>query len=148
MCEGKASPVTEGTHLTDVNDTGVHESGVHDFDNTVVAILDRDPVTQNAVDRLAEAGYDFEVLTGGEGKEHLDPAGEQSAAATIKRLVNAFGDQYRVLDTLYEELDKGNLVISVDTVPDQVDEAVRILQDHGGSYIWKFGTWTFTPIGE
>lgn len=130
------------------NESGAQESGVHDFDNTVVAILDRDPAAQHAVDRLAAAGYEFEVLTGEEGKDHLDPAGEKSAAATIKRLLNAFGDQYRVLDTLYEELDRGNSVISVDTVPDEADEAVRILQEHGGSYIWKFGTWTFTRIGE
>lgn len=126
----------------------VHDSGVHDFDNTVVAILDRDPVTQDAVDRLAEAGYEFEVLAGEEGKEHLDPAGEKSAAATIKRLLNAFGDQYRILDKLSDELDNGNLVISVHTVPDEAAEAVMILQEHGGSYIWKFGTWTFTRIGE
>jgi hypothetical protein len=126
----------------------VHDSGLHDFDNTVVAILDRDPVAQNAVDRLADAGYEFEVLAGEEGKEHLDPAGEKGAGATIKRLLNAFGDQYRVLDTLYEELDNGNLVISVDSVPDEAAEAVRILREHGGSYIWKFGTWTFTRIGE
>lgn len=125
-----------------------HESGVHDFDNTVVAILDREPTTQNAVDRLGEAGYEFEVLAGVDGKEHLDPAGEKNTVAMVKRLLNAFGDQTRVLETLYEELDNGNLVISVDTRPDEADEAVRILQEHGGSYIWKFGTWTFTRIGE
>ena len=121
---------------------------IHDFDDTVVAILDHRPAAENAVDRLSDAGYEFEVLSGDEGKEHLDPAGEKGAAATIKRLLNAFGDQYRVLDRLYEELDEGNLVISVDSPPDEADEAVRILQDHGGSFIWKFGTWTFTRIGE
>lgn len=134
--------------MTDVNDAGVHESGVHDFDNTVIAILDREPTTQSAIDQLADAGYVYEVLAGEDGKRHLDPAGEKSAAATIKRLLNAFGDQYRVLDTLHEELDRGNMVISVDTMPDEADQAVRILQEHGGSYIWKFGTWTFTRIGE
>jgi hypothetical protein len=39
-------------------------------------------------------------------------------------------------------------VISVDTEPDEAAEAIQILQDHGGEYIWKFGTWTFTRIGE
>jgi hypothetical protein len=134
--------------LSQGNEPGAHESGTHDFDNTVVAILGRDPVASNAVDRLAEAGYEFEVLAGDEGKAHLDPAGEKSPIATIKRLLNAFGDQYRVLETLYGELDHGNIVISIDTVPDEADDAVRILREHGGSYIWKFGTWTFTRIGE
>lgn len=121
---------------------------IHDFDDTVIAILDPEPDVGNAVDRLSKAGYDLEVLQGDEGKEHLDPAGEKGAAATVKRLLNAFGDQYRVLDRLYAELDEGNLVVSVNSPPDEADEAVRILQDHGGEYIWKFGTWTFTRIGE
>lgn len=125
-----------------------HDSEVHDFDDTVVAILDHEPEAANAVERLSDAGYEFEVLRGDEGKEHLDPAGEKGAKATVKRLLAAFGDQYRVLDRLYAELDKGNLVVSVDSPPDEAAEAVRILQDHGGEYIWKFGSWTFTRIGE
>ncbi|MGD2043472.1 MAG: hypothetical protein PVJ28_07455 [Acidimicrobiia bacterium] len=124
-----------------------HDSEVHDFDNTVVAILDHEPEAADAIDRLSEAGYVFEVLRGADGKAHLDPAGEKSAKATVKRLLNAFGDQYRVLDRLEAELDKGSLVVSVDSPPDEADQAVRILQDHGGEYIWKFGSWTFTRIG-
>lgn len=125
-----------------------HDSDVHDFDNTVVAILDHEPDAADAVEQLSDAGYDFEVLEGDEGKEHLDPAGDKSAQATVKRLLAAFGDQYRVLDRLNAELDKGNLVVSVDSPPDEAGEAVRILQEHGGEYIWKFGSWTFTRIGE
>jgi hypothetical protein len=123
-------------------------SELHDFDDTVVAILDHEPVAADAVDSLSEAGYEFEVLEGEAGREHLDPGGAEGAKATVKRLLNAFGDQYRVLDRLRTELDEGKLVVSVDSPPDQADEAVRILQDHGGEYIWKFGTWTFTKIGE
>lgn len=121
---------------------------IHDFDDTVIAILDHEPAAADAVGRLSEAGYDFEVLQGEEGKDHLDPGGTNGAKATVKRLLNAFGDQYRVLDRLQAELDDGNLVISVESTPDQADQAVKILQDHGGEYIWKFGTWTFTRIGE
>lgn len=123
-------------------------SEIHEFDNTVVAVLDRVPAAQSAVDRLADAGYEFEVISGEEGKGHLDPGGEEGMGATVKRLLNAFGDQQRILERLQQELDEGNLVISVETVPDEADEAVRILRDHGGSYVWKFGTWTFTRIGE
>jgi len=121
---------------------------IHDFDDTVVAILGHEPDVRDAVQSLTDAGYEFEVLRGEEGKAHLDPAGEKGAGATIKRLLNAFGDQYRVLERLTEELDEGHLVISVDTQPDEAAEAIQILQDHGGEYIWKFGTWTFTRIGE
>jgi hypothetical protein len=121
---------------------------VHDFNDTVVAVLDREPAVEDAVERLADAGYDYEVLVGEEGKAHLDPSGEDDGVATVKRLLNAFGDQYRVLDRLNSELDEGKIVISVDSAPDEAVEAVEILQDHGGSYIWKFGTWTFTRIGS
>ena len=123
-------------------------SELHDFDDTVVAILDREPEAADAVEGLREAGYEVEVIIGEEGKEHLDPSGEEGVMATVKRLIDAFGDQYRVLDRLNDELDKGNVVISVESRPDDADEAVRILRDHGGEYIWKFGTWTFTRIGE
>lgn len=121
---------------------------IHDFDDTVVAILDEEPAVRDAVESLSEAGYDYEVLRGDQGKEHLDPAGESSPAATVKRLLNVFGDQYRVLDRLHAELDKGKMVVSVDSKPDEATEAIRILQDHGGEFIWKLGTWTFTRIGD
>lgn len=120
---------------------------IHDFDDTVVAILDHEPAAADAIDRLSEAGYDFEVLQGDSGMEHLDPAGTTRARATVQRLLNAFGDQYRVLDRLRAELEEGRLVVSVDSPPDEANEAVTILQDHGGEYIWKFGRWTFTRIG-
>ncbi len=121
---------------------------IHDFDDTVVAILDETPAVADAVDRLSAAGYDFEVLRGTEGKDHLDPAGQKGAKATVKRLLSAFGDQYRVLDRLQSALDRGDLVVSVDASPDEATEAVHILQDHGGEYIWKFGSWTFTKISD
>ncbi|MGD2059957.1 MAG: hypothetical protein PVF87_03760 [Acidimicrobiia bacterium] len=121
---------------------------IHDFDDTVVAILDERPAVADAVDRLSAAGYDLEVLRGAEGKDHLDPTGQKGAKATVKRLLNAFGDQYRVLDRLQSALDRGDIVVSVDSPPDEAADAVRILRDHGGEYIWKFGSWTFTKIGE
>ena len=127
--------------------TDSHE--VHEFDNTVVAVLDLEPTTTEVVSRLEEAGYDYEVLTGTEGKKHLDPAGETSGSATVKRLFNAFGDQYRVLDKLNEHLDAGRSVVSVEIAEDaEAAEAIEILRNHGGDYVWKFGTWTFSRIGE
>jgi hypothetical protein len=121
---------------------------IHDFDDTVVAILRDRGVADEVGSQLSAAGYDYEILEGEEGKTHLDPAGESGAGATLKRLLNAFGDQYRVLDELNDHLDEGSLVISVDSKPDEAGEAVAILQEHGGEFIWKLGAWTYTQIGE
>lgn len=121
---------------------------IHDFDDTVVAILSDAEKAEAAVARLEAAGHNIEILEGEEGKEHLDPAGESGPIATVKRLLNAFGDQYRLLERLYSELDDGNLVISVEAEADEADDVVRILQDHDGEFIWKLGTWTYTRVGE
>ena len=123
-------------------------SEIHDFDDTVVAILSDTEKADTAVAELTAAGYDIEVLEGEEGKQHIDPAGESGPVATVKRLFNAFGDQYRLLERLAAELDDGNLVISVEAEPDEADEAVRILQDQDGEFIWKLGSWTYTRVGE
>lgn len=121
---------------------------IHDFDDTVVAVLDDREEAREVTEALSAAGYDFELLHGEDGKKHLDVAGESGPAATIKRLLNVFGDQYRVMEKLHRELDAGKLVISVDSKPDEATEAVRIIQDNDGEFIWKLGTWTFTQIGE
>jgi hypothetical protein len=125
---------------------GTTITSIHDFDDTVIAVLDD---TSEVVAELQAAGYEVEVLVGASGKEHLDPGGESDgAASTVKRLLNAFGDQYRVLERLHEELDSGKQVVSVDASPDEAGEAVRILKEHDGEYIWKFGSWTYTEIGD
>ena len=121
---------------------------IHDLDNTVVAVIEDPDRARSAVSELRQANYEVEVLQGEEGKEHLDPAGESGPIATIKRLLNVFGDQYRILEGLNTELDRGNYVISVDSEPDEATEAVRILQDHEGEFIWKLGTWTYSRIGD
>lgn len=121
---------------------------IHDFDDTVVAILSDPEAADAAIAELRAAGYDIEILEGEDGKKHLDPAGQSGAIATVKRLVNAFGDQYRLLERLHAELDEGNQVISVDAEPEAAEEAVRILQEHDGEFIWRLGTWTYTRVGE
>lgn len=121
---------------------------IHDFDNTVVAVFSDLEKAEGAMARLKAAGYDIEVLEGETGKDHLDPAGEKGPAASVRRLLNAFGDQYRVVERLSHELDEGNLVISVEAEPDEADDAVSIIQEHEGEFIWKLGTWTYTRVGE
>lgn len=43
----------------------------HNLENTAVAILDAEPAVADAVTRLGAAGYDYEVLAGGEGRTPL-----------------------------------------------------------------------------
>jgi hypothetical protein len=121
---------------------------IHDFDDTVVAVVSDSNKAEAATAELTGAGYEVEVLQGETGKEHLDPAGESSPVATVKRLINAFGDQYRVLERLTAELDEGKLVISVKAEADEADQAIQIIQDQDGEFIWKLGTWTYARIGE
>lgn len=123
-------------------------SEVHDFDNTVVAILEHQPAVRDASAGLSESGYVFEILEGKEGREHIDPGGHDGLMATVKRLVNAFGDQYRIIDQLDAALEEGKTVVSVEIEDEDPTEAISILRDHGGRYIWKLGNWTFTRIGE
>lgn len=120
----------------------------HDFDDTVVAVLDNTEVAGEVVDRLTETGFDHELLEGEEGKAHLDPASDSGPGATLKRLLNVLGDQHRVLDHLNQQLDDGKVVISVDAKPEDADEAAKVLRDNGGEFIWKFGTWTYTRAGD
>jgi hypothetical protein len=121
---------------------------VHDFDDTVVAVISDRQSADEAAAELTAAGYDVEVLAGSDGQEHLDPAGESGPVATVKRLLNAFGDQYRILDRLNSELDIGNIVISVDAAGEDAEEAVRILNQYEGEFIWKLGAWTYSPVGD
>ena len=121
---------------------------IHDFDDTVVAVLPDHVDLEATLSDLVAAGYTAEVMSGEEGKQHLDPIGEEGAGATLKRLISAFGDQYRVMERLADELDAGRTVVSVDAKPDEATEAVGILQARGGEFIWKLGSWTFTQVGE
>lgn len=121
---------------------------IHDFDDTVVAVFDDASVVDDVAAELGTAGYRYEMLQGDEGRRHLDPGGDTGPGATIKRLLNVFGDQYRVLEHLDEEMERGAVVVSVDSEPDAAADAVEILQDHGGEFIWKLGAWTYTQVAE
>jgi hypothetical protein len=121
---------------------------IHDFDDTVVAVFDDSSVVPDVTGELGAAGYRYEVLEGDDGRRHLDPGGETGPGATVKRLLNVFGDQYRVLEHLYEKLEKGAVVVSVDAEPDAAEDAVEILQNHDGEFIWKLGAWTYTQVAE
>lgn len=120
----------------------------HEFENTVVAVLDSEPDTEDAVSRLSSEGFVYEVLSGGTGRDHLDPESENGVMATVQKLVSVFGDEHRVLDRLDKAMAEGKMVVSVQIESGDPSEAISILRDHGGHYIWKFDDWTFTRIGE
>lgn len=120
----------------------------HDFDNTVVAILDREPAVRSASEGLAESGFEFEILAGEEGRAHIDPGSDDGVIGTVKKLIKGFGDQHRIIDRLDNALRKGKIVVSVEIDGDDPSEAISILTEHGGHYVWKLGNWTFTPIGD
>lgn len=144
MFDGRSIGVGEGHRHAVTREETMGE--IHDFDDTIVAILDERASAKRVVDRLTGARYDYEVLEGDEGKAHLDSLGVSGPVAMMKRLLNVFGDQYRVMEHLDQQLDDGKVVISVDAKPEEADEAVHVLQNNGGEFIWKFGTWTFTRV--
>ena len=118
----------------------------HSFENTVVAVLQSGDNASEAVDRLAEAGFEVEVLEGESGSAHLDPGGNEGFWASIKKAASSLGDEQRVLERLDSALSDGRVVVSVEIGDRDGKDAVSILRKHGGEYLWKFGNWTFTPI--
>ena len=117
----------------------------HSFENTVVAVLSAGS-SNEAFERLSAAGYVFEVMEGESGSRHLTPGEKEGFWAALKRAAAALGDETRVLDRLDSELAEGNIVVSVDISGREGRQAVSILREHGGEFIWRFGDWTFTPI--
>jgi hypothetical protein len=120
----------------------------HRLDNTVIAVLGSEPETEDAISGLAAAGYEYEVLSGEPGRRHLRSGENGGVVAILRRIAAVFGDEHRVLDRLDEALSAGALVVSVTTQPEDAARAVEILRHHGGHYVWKFGEWTFTSVGD
>lgn len=123
-------------------------TNTHDFDKTVVAILDRDPEVADAATGLAAAGYEYEVISGEQGREHIDPGSDDRVAGTVKKLLTIFGDQGRIIQRLDDALSDGKRVVSVEIDDDDPSGAISILRDHGGHYIWRLGDWTFIRIED
>jgi len=117
----------------------------HIFENTVVVVLAAGS-SDDVLQQLSAAGYEYEVMEGESGGKHLDPGGEGGIWSALKRAAAALGDETRVLDRLDSELAEGKLVVSVDISGREGKQAVSILREHGGEFIWKLGDWTFTPI--
>jgi hypothetical protein len=121
----------------------------HDLNRQVIAILDSEPEVRDAVTTLDERGFRYEVMQGEEGREHLDPSGEDHGVfGAVERLAKRLGDEQRILERLDRAVADGNTVIAVYAEDDAATEAVEILKDHGGSYLWRFGQWSHVRVGE
>lgn len=62
----------------------------HSFENTVVAVLAAGS-SDDALQQLSAAGYDYEVMEGESGGRHLDPGGEGGIWSALKRAAAALG---------------------------------------------------------
>jgi hypothetical protein len=120
----------------------------HDFSNTVVAILESTSQVGAALDSLAAAGFEAEMLKGEAGRSHLDGGAESGIVGAVRRMAQALGDETRIMRHLDTALADGRTVISVDVVDsDQAPLAAAILEEHDGKYMWRFGEWSFNRIG-
>lgn len=119
----------------------------HDFSNSVIAVFEGDH-TEGVIRDLAAARFEAEVLTGEPGRSHLDATADGGLVAGLKKLARSFGDETRIVGALDAALEQGKSVISVDADEDRSPEAARIMEDHGGTYIWRFGEWSFNRVGD
>ncbi|MGB8360858.1 MAG: hypothetical protein WCE80_05615 [Acidimicrobiia bacterium] len=120
----------------------------HRLENTVIAVLDSEPEAKNAVGGLASAGYVYEVLSGEHGRRHLRKGEHGGMLAALIRAAEVIGDEYRVIDHLDDALQAGKVVVSVEAQGENATQATEILRRNGGHYVWKFGEWTFTNVGD
>ncbi len=119
----------------------------HDFSNSVIAVFEADH-TELVIRDLSAAGFDAEVLIGESGRSHLDATADGGLIAGLKKLARSFGDETRIVGALDAALEQGKSVISVDADDARAPDAARIMEDHGGTYVWRFGEWSFNRVGD
>ena len=119
----------------------------HDFSNSVIAIFDAEQAA-GALRDLTSANFEAEVLAGAEGRSHLDATADGGLFAGLRKLARSLGDETRIVGALDAALQEGKSAVSVDAGPDRAPEAARIMEEHGGSYIWRFGEWSFNQVGD
>ncbi len=119
----------------------------HDFSNSVIAVFEADQ-TEGVIHDLRAARLEAEVLTGAVGRSHLDATAGGGFIAGLKKLARSFGDETRIVGALDAALEQGKSVISVDAAEDRAPEAAQIMENHGGTYVWRFGEWSFNRVGD
>jgi hypothetical protein len=120
-----------------------------DLTEKVVAVFDTTEATDAAVTALRADGYDVEVLEGEEGRERLDPDGEDKGVlASLRGAVEkVLGDEDRILDNVDAELARDHSFVVVDSSESDEAEIAAILKEHGGHYRWHFDKWTYVSLG-
>jgi hypothetical protein len=119
----------------------------HQFSNSVVAIFEAEDAREVAA-ALRAANFRAEVLSGEDGRAHLDATAEGGLLAGLRKMARSFGDESRIVGALNAAMEEGKTVISVDANEDQAPEVARILEEKGGTYLWRFGQWSFNRVGE
>src|SRR5262245_47624186 len=118
----------------------------HDFSNSVIAVFESESARQAMAD-LEGAQFQTEVLSGDDGRAHLDATTDGGLLAGLKRMGRSLGDGTRIVGALDAAMEQGKTVISVEADEKRAREAARILERHGGSYLWRFGEWSFNRVG-
>ena len=111
-----------------------------------IAVFKDDEKLTEAMSELDKAGYEYYVLEGEAGQDSLQPK-QEGVAATLKRLVSAFGDELRIMDRLDRSLAEGDQVVIVKAEDDQA-AVVDMLTERGGRFLWQFRGWTFNTAGS
>jgi hypothetical protein len=119
---------------------------IHDLENTVIAILESGPANDLALGTLDAEGYRYQVLRGESGRSDLGFEEPKGLFDAVREIVELFGDEYLVLDSLDRALASGQTVVSVDTAPETELRAIEILRRGRARNIWKFGEWAFTSV--
>jgi precorrin-6B methylase 2 len=121
-------------------------------ENRVVANMDSPQAVAEAIDDLAEAGFERDeifVLCGAKGAERLDVSGrDHGLKGRIYRIIERIGDERELLLRLEEHLTAGGLMVSVPATEDAKATAARILGEHGGHEMAHFGKGHWEPVGS
>ena len=97
---------------------------------------------------LLQKGYDVVVLKGEEGRNALEPTGDEpGVGAALKKLAALYGDELRIIERLDRALADGKTLVAVRADEDQKPSVVELINAHGGASVWHFGQWTFEKLG-
>lgn len=119
-----------------------------DLTGTVVAVIDDSDRAGDAVADLTAAGFAVTSFQGESGRARFGDDSDEGVLASLRRLVLAFGDETRVLDTLDQALAGGSTVVSVRVEEDQAQNVADVLLRHGGRHAWRLGEWSFNRVGD
>jgi hypothetical protein len=121
---------------------------MYELTGRVVGVIDDPEHARDAVMDLRAAGFSVKSFDGEKGRARLGEDDGEGLLSTIRRLLLAFGDETRILDTLDRALANGSTVITVEVTEDGAPMVSEILLQYGGHNAWRLGEWSFNRVGE